>query len=108
MNSINWSLNIHFYSDASGFTDELVITQFQKISEESKSIEIPIIYNTLTFSVTEQKYQTYKQKLCIIVKFAIKVQYLLQNSECSEIIHTDYKLLIYFLNFSLHNNIYRH
>ena len=85
-----------------------MITQFQKASRELKLIEVSIIYNALTFSVTEQKYQTYKQKLCAIVKFAIKFQYLLQNSEHSGIIHTDYKLLIHFLNSSLHDGIYRH
>ena len=56
MNDIDWSLNIHFYSDVSDFISDLVITQFQKVEERSKSVEILIIYDTLTFSVTEWKY----------------------------------------------------
>ena len=60
MHNIDWSLEIHFYTDASSFAGGLVITQFQKLNSFSKLVKVLIIYNTLTFSVTEQKYQTYK------------------------------------------------
>ena len=108
MNGIDWSLNIHFYTDTSGFAEGLVITQFQRENKASKPVEVPIIYNALTFFTTERKYQMYKQKLCIMVRFTTKFQYLLQNSDHSGIIHTDYKPLVYFLKLSLCDSIYRH
>ncbi len=85
-----------------------MITQFQKKNKVFKPVEVPIIYNALTFSTTERKYQMYKWKLCIMIKFTIKFQYLLQNSDCSDILYTDYKPLVYFLKLSLHNGIYKH
>ncbi|SLM37975.1 Ribonuclease H-like domain [Lasallia pustulata] len=108
MNGIDWSLDVYFYSDASGFAGGLVITQFQKVNGELNPVEVPIIYDALTFSVTEQKYQTYKRELCAIVKFATKFQYLLRNPERPGIIHTDHKPLIHFLKSSLHDGIYGH
>ena len=85
-----------------------MITQFQRKDKVFKLIEVSIIYNALTFSITERKYQMYKQKLCIMIRFTIKFQYLLQNLNHSSIIYTDYKLLVYFLELSLHNSIYKH
>ena len=85
-----------------------MITQFQKKDKVFKLIKVLIIYNALTFFTTERKYQMYKQKLYIMIKFTIKFQYLLQNSDCSDIIYTDYKPLVYFLKLSLHNSIYKH
>ena len=108
MNEIDWSLDTHFYTDTSGFTEGLVITQFQRKNKMFKLVKVPIIYNALTFFTTERKYQTYKQKLCIMIRFTIKFQYLLQNLNCSDIIHTDYKPPVYFLKLSLHNSIYEH
>ena len=60
MNEINWSLDTHFYTDVSGFTGGLVITQFQKEDKAFKPVEVLIIYDALTFSTTERKYQMYK------------------------------------------------
>ncbi|SLM38554.1 Ribonuclease H-like domain [Lasallia pustulata] len=108
MYGIDWSLDIHFYTDASGFAGGLVITQFQKGDKDSKLVEVPIIYDALTFSITERKYQTYKRELCAIAKFASKFQYLLRNLERPGIIHTDHKPLVHFLNSSLHDGIYGH
>ena len=108
MHSIDWSLNIHFYTDASGFAGGLVVTQFQKGDKDSKLVKVPIIYDALTFSATERKYQTYKRELCAIAKFASKFQYLLRNLERPGIIHTDHKPLVHFLNSSLHDGIYGH
>ena len=85
-----------------------MITQFQRKDKMFKSVKVLIIYNALTFSTTERKYQTYKWKLCAMIRFTIKFQYLLQNSDYSGIIYTDYKLLVYFLKLSLHNSIYEH
>ena len=73
-----------------------------------KLVEVPIIYDALTFSTTERKYLTYKWELCAMIRFTTKFQYLLQNLDCPGIIHTDYKPLVYFLKSSLHNSIYEH
>ena len=108
MNGIDWSLDTHFYTDASGFAGGLVITQFQKKDKASKPVEVPIIYDALTFSATERKYPTYKQELCAMVRFTTKFQYLLRNPDCPGIIHTDHKPLVYFLESSLHDGIYGH
>ncbi|SLM35366.1 hypothetical protein LPUS_04613 [Lasallia pustulata] len=81
---------------------------FQKGDKDSKLVEVPIIYDALTFSATERKYQTYKRELCAIAKFASKFQYLLWNLERPGIIHTDHKPLVHFLNSSLHDGIYGH
>ena len=43
-----------------------------------------------------------------MIRFTTKFQYLLQNSDHSGIIYTDYKPLIYFLKSSLHDGIYEH
>lgn len=108
MHGIDWSLVIHVYTDASGFTEGLVITQFQVVEGFKKSVKVSIIYDALTFSITEQKYQIYKWELCAMMKFIFKFQYLLCTSDCQVIIHTDHKLLIHFLNSSLHDRIYDH
>ena len=85
-----------------------MITQFQRKDKALKLVEVLIIYNALTFSTTERKYQTYKWELYVMVRFTTKFQYLLQNPDCSGIIYTDYKSLVYFLKLSLHDSIYEH
>ena len=108
MHGIDWSLDTHFYTDASGFAAGLVITQSQRQDKGSAPVEVPIIYDALTFSPTERKYQTYKRELCAMVKFATKFRYLLQNPALPGIIHTDHKPLIHFLGSSLHDGVYGH
>lgn len=108
MHRIDWTQDIHLYTDASGFAGGLVITQFQTIDGNPKPVEVLVIYDTLTFSVTERKYQTYKRELCAMVKFSTKFQYLLRSPERPGIIHTDHKPLVHFLESSLHDGIYGH
>ena len=108
MHSINWSLIIHLYIDASEYADNLVITQYQLVDDNFRSVEISIIYDFFTFSVTERKYHIYKQKLYAMIKFAFKYHYLLQNLNQEAIIYTDYKLFVHFLKLSLYDEIYSH
>lgn len=108
MHGIDWSLVVHVYTDASGFAGGLVITQFQMVEGSKKPVEVPIIYDALTFSITKRKYQTYKRELCAMVKFTSKFQYLLRTPDHQAIIHTDHKPLVHFLDSSLHDGIYGH
>ena len=108
MHEIDWSLDIHIYTDMSEFVSELLITQFQIVDDTAKSVKVFIVYNTFTFSVTERKYIIYKQKLCAIIKFISKFHYLLWNLNQQVIVHTDYKLLMHFLKLNLYNRIYSH
>ena len=110
MYEIDWSIQFHFYSDASEYVRDLVITQFQVLSEYKKSAEMSILYDIFTFNQAECHYSTYKRKLCVIVKFVIKHNHLLQNSDSKmyEVLHTDHMSLICFLKLELHDEIYEH
>ena len=108
VHGIDWSLVIHLYTDASGYAGGLVITQYQLVDGNPRPVEVPIIYDSFTFSVAERKYHTYKRELCAMVKFASKYYYLLQNPNQEAIIHTDHKPLVHFLESSLHDGIYGH
>ena len=108
VHSINWSLIIYLYTDTSEYADNLVITQYQLIDDNFRSVEVSIIYDFFTFSVAERKYHIYKQKLCAMIKFAFKYYYLLQNLNQETIIYTDHKSLVHFLKLSLHDEIYSH
>ena len=108
VHSIDWSLVIHLYTDTSEYAGDLVITQYQLIDGNLRSVEVPIIYDSFMFLIAERKYHTYKWELCAMVKFAFKYYYLLQNLNQEAIIHTDHKPLVHFLESSLHDGIYSH
>ena len=110
MYEIDWSIQFHFYSDASEYVRDLVITQFQILLRYKKSAEISILYDIFIFNQAEHHYSTYKRKLCVIVKFVIKHNYLLWNSDSKmyEVLYTDHISLICFLKLELHDEIYEH
>ena len=110
MYEIDWSIQFHFYSDVSEYAEDLVITQFQILLRYKKSAEISILYDIFIFNQAECCYSTYKRELCVIVKFAVKHNHLLQNSDSKmyEVLYTDYMSLIHFLELELHDGIYRH
>lgn len=103
----NLVLPTHLYTDASEFTEELVIMQFRPI-EFKKKLEIPVVYNLFTFSSTQQKYLTYKKKLYALTRFVIKYDYLCNYLLYTIVIYIDYKPLIYFLKTDAHKGIYGH
>jgi hypothetical protein len=107
MFGINWSLPPHLYSNTSKYCGELVITQFQV--HDNVRVEVPIVYNSFTFTATERKYPTYKRELLAIVRFASKYSYLLThpNPSITAIIHTDHKPLVHFINADYHDGIYK-
>lgn len=43
------SLLVHFYTNASTFTDRLVITQFRSYEKNKSGLEVFIVYNSFTF-----------------------------------------------------------
>ena len=110
MYEIDWSIQFHFYSDASGYVRDLVITQFQILLRYKKSAEMSILYDVFTFNQAECHYSTYKRELCVIVKFVVKHNHLLWNSDSKmyEVLHTDHMSLICFLKLELHDEIYEH
>ena len=110
MYEIDWSIQFHFYSDISEYAEDLIITQFQILLRYKKSAEIFILYNIFIFNQAECHYSTYKRELCIIVKFAVKHNYLLWNlnSKMYEVLYTDYISLICFLKLEFHDEIYKY
>ena len=112
MHGIDYTKANYFYTDASGFTAGLVITQFQdEVSADSKSskdVEVSILYDLFAFTFTRRKYPTYKRELYAIVSFATKYDYLCKHSFVSTIIHTDHKPLTHFLTSDAYENIYGH
>ena len=100
-------LPVHLYTDVSGFAGGLVITQFRP-TESKKHLEVPIVYNSSTFSITQRKYATYKRELCALIKFVIKYDYLYKYPVHTTIIHTDHKLLTRFLTSDAYEGIYSH
>jgi len=112
MCNINLSLSIHFYMNASNFAASLVITQFQELSnvniKNNKLVKVFILYNFFSWFVLQRKYSVYKKKLCAIITFVKKYDYLCKHSYISVIVHTNHKLLTYFLKFNLHERIYEH
>ena len=106
MHDYDYLFLIHFYSNVSLYDNDLIITQFS--IHDNKITKISILYDSIFFSSIEKKYFTYKQKLCIFIKFVIKYDYFCKHSRNQAIIHTDHKLLIRFLKTNCHENIYKH
>ncbi|KAI0996301.1 hypothetical protein K3495_g11880, partial [Podosphaera aphanis] len=95
---------IKLYSDASMYGAGCAITQ-ERIQQNGKVIEVPIIYDAFTFSKSQYNYGMYKKELCAIVEFSRKYEHMLKSVEKS-VIMTDHKPLTYFLNSSALDGIY--
>ena len=108
MHKINLISTIHFYIDIFEFETNLMITQFRFELNSRKLNEYFIYYDFFILTFTRQKYFTYKRELYVIVVFVIKYDYLCKYFFLSIIMHTNYKSIIFFLNFNFHENIYNH
>ena len=109
MYEYDYSLPIHFYTNASLNDDDLIITQFQKNNQnDEKSVKVSILYNSVIFNFTERRYPTYKRELCALIKFVHKYDHFCKHSKNTAIIHIDHKSLIHFLKTDSHENIYDH
>ena len=71
-------------------------------------MKVSILYDFFSWFVLQRKYSVYKKELCAIITFVKKYDYLCKHSYISVIVHTDHKLLTYFLKFNLHEKIYEH
>ena len=126
MHGIDLCLPIHIYTDASVFAAGCAVTQFHPASEAdvplrkpstakqksgkplagNEGVEVPVLYDPITFTPTQRKYPTYKQELCAIVTFCTKYDYLCKHPYQPTIVHTDHKPLTHFLASDLHEGVY--
>lgn len=109
---INLKLEIHIYIDASEFVADYVITQFRSVKiinveDSSKDAKVSLLYNLFIFSTSQRKYSTYKRKLCVIVTFCRKYDYVYKYSFKLTVVYINYKSLTHFLRSDLHKDIYR-
>ncbi len=133
IHGIDLSSTVHFYTDASGFGAGCAITQFRdpmqsgplpeasqakilpKASPDkprkpfAKDVEVPLLYDSFTFTPTQRRYPTYKRELCAVVTFCgKKYDYLCKHPYKPAVVHTDHKPLTHFLASDLHEGIYGH
>lgn len=99
------SLSVHFYTNDSGLAGGLAITQFRPHKTGKSYLEVPIVYDSFTFTGTQRKYTTYK-RVCAFIKFVNNYDYLCRYPKNSIIFHTDHKPLTYYLKSD--ENIYGH
>lgn len=91
---------VRIYSDASGYAAGCVITQMRE------DIEVPIVYDSFSFSGAQKNYGTYKRELCAIIEFSRKYDYMLRNLLYKSIIFTDHHPIVYFVDSGFHEGIY--
>ena len=109
MHEIDFSKSFHFYTDASDFESELIVTQHQNIlDDKKKTIETSILYDAFSLLKTQRIYFIYKKKLCVLIKFATKYDYMCKHSYNIITIHIDHRSLTRFLKFDFHERIYEH
>ncbi len=112
MHGINPEIPNHLYTDASGMAAGLCITQFQKAKDvdvpptKELLVEVPILFDSFGWTISQRRYPTYKKELCAIVTFAKKYDYLCRHPAIPAIIHTDHKPLTHFLTSDGHDGIY--
>ena len=111
MHDIDFSRSFQFYTDASGFDEELIVTQHQNNSTDKlqkRTIEMLILYDAFSLSRIQRIYSTYKKKLCVLIKFVMKYDYMCKHLYNMIIIHIDHRSLTRFLKSDFHEEIYEH
>lgn len=128
MHGIDLNHVVHIYTDASGFAAGCAITQVRpnmslededpsgtisnrktpeaKRASTTTGIEVPVLYDSFTFTSSQRNYPTYKRELCAIVTFCKKYDYLCKHPNKATTVFTDHKPLTYFLGSDLHEGIY--
>ncbi len=106
MHEYDYFLSAHFYTNASLYEEDLVITQFR--IQDEKITEIFILYHFITFKAAKRKYLIFKKELCALVRFVLKYDYFCKHSRNIVIIHTNHKSLIWFLRSNAQKDIYDH
>ena len=107
MHGIDFSKEVHIYTDASKFGSGCAVTQ-SRVEPDKGLVEVPIIFDSYTFNVTERKYPIYKKELCAVMKFVTKYDYLFRNPCLPGVVHTDQKPIVQFLKANQHEGIYGH
>ena len=80
-----------------------IIEKTQDADSKSKTpVEVPIVYDAMTFTPTRRGYPTYKRELYVILDFARKYDYLCKHPYISAVVHTDHKPLTHFLGKDAH------
>jgi hypothetical protein len=105
MHGWNFLDPVRMYTDASQLGAGCAITQLRCLDKSAKPVEVPIIYDSFTFTKTQRNYGTYKRELCSMVEFARKYDYMLRGPQTA-VIFTDHKPLTYFLASSAVDGIY--
>ena len=126
VHGIDLSITIHFYTDASGFGAGCAVTQFhpanqadltqadsgalrESLKKAPKDVEVPVLYDSFTFTPTQRRYPTYKRELFAIITFCSKkYDYLCKHPYKPAVVHTDHKPLTHFLTSDLHEGVYGH
>ena len=90
---------VRMFTDASKFAAGCCITQIQG------GTEVPILFDSFTFTKPQRNYGVYKRELLAIVEFCRKFEYMLRGGQQSTIL-TDHLPLTYFLQASLMEGIY--
>lgn len=111
MHEMNLKLFIHFYIDVLNWAASLVITQFQNAtlvnsSKSNSLMKILIIYDSFSWSLSQRNYLTYKKKLCIIIIFVKKYDYLYKHSYLLTVVYMNHKSLTHFLEADVHEDVY--
>ncbi|KAI0996530.1 hypothetical protein K3495_g11651 [Podosphaera aphanis] len=104
MHGWNYLDPVKMYTDASIYGGGCVITQ-ERIDSKGNLTEVPLIYDTFTFSKSQQEYGIYKKELCSIVEFARKYNHMSRGQRTSLIL-TNHKPLTWFLNSSSLDGMY--
>lgn len=94
------------YTDASKYGGGCVIVQRRPSpTDPGRSVEYPILFDSMTFTKTQRNYGTYKRELLTMVEYARKYHYHFQHQEKSTFF-TDHKPLVYFLKSTRTDGIY--
>ena len=67
-----------------------------------------ILYDAFSLSKIQRIYSTYKKKLCVLIKFVMKYDYMCKHFYNMTIIYIDHRLLTRFLKSDFHEEIYEH
>lgn len=85
---------VKLYSDANMSGARCAIIQ-ERVRENGKVIEVPIAFDTFTFSKFQYNYRMYEKDLCVIIEFGRKYEHMLKSVKRSVIL-IDHKPLMYF------------
>ena len=99
MHGWDFRLAVDMYTDASLYAAGCMITQRQN------RVQVPILFDSFTFTKPQRNYGVYKRELLAIVEFSRKHEHMLRGPETNTV-HTDHKPITFFLQCSHLEGIY--